>query len=85
MKGFSKRERRIISYAYNDAARICWERESEAVNDGWTRKQSAKFMAGHLKELMPVRAEQILKYGCGLPRTRRLPPIPAKKGRKRRK
>lgn len=68
MKGFNKRERRIISYVYADAARICWERESEA-HEGWNR--TGQNMAKLLKNIMSVRAEQILKRGCDLPRKRK--------------
>ena len=68
MKGFSRRERRIISYAYHDAARICWEREMESMRDGI---QEAKHMARQLKRIMGVRANMILRYGCDLPSKRK--------------
>ena len=70
MKGFNKRERRIIRWAYSDAARICWEREWEAHND--ERRETPEAMAAHLKDLMPGRAHDILKYGCDLPKPRKL-------------
>lgn len=69
MKGFSARERRIISAVYRDAARICWEREWESRHDRYTRKMKPGEMAKHLAELLPCRAIQILKWGCDLPRT----------------
>lgn len=69
MKGFNARERRIISAAYRDAARICWEREYEQRHLHY--KQMGTDVARHLAELMPVRAKQILKYGCDLPRSSR--------------
>lgn len=71
MKNFSKRERGIISRVYRDAARICWERERESRRGGHD-EVSTKWMAAQLKDLMLVRREQILKYGCDLPRQRKL-------------
>lgn len=70
MKDFNRRERLIISRAYHDAARICWERKRESLRGDNT--QHGPSMAKHLMELMLVRSVQILKYGCHLPKKRKL-------------
>ncbi len=66
MKGFSKRERDIISRVYYDAARICWERKNEPYNS----KKDGIQMAGDLRRIILVRKSQILRYGCDLPSQR---------------
>ena len=70
MIGFNKRERQIILYAYKDAARICWEREWEAHHGH--DKNNGEAMANQLTRLMSIRANQILRYGCRLPKPKRL-------------
>ena len=66
MKGFTRRERRIIAAVYRDAARICGEREWEARHDRYWNLSPSN-MAHDLKELMGGRSRQVLKHGCSLP------------------
>lgn len=56
MKGFSVRERRIIAAVYHDCERIALEQVNGNILG----------LAG----LFIVRKEQLLKYGCNLPRSR---------------
>jgi len=67
MKNFTRRERLIISAAYRDASRICWEREWEARHGHGYKLYSPKQMAHYLAELVAIRRHQILKYDCDLP------------------
>jgi hypothetical protein len=65
VKGFSKRELRIIGAVYRDCERIALERVSEALHGEYPGRSAAK-MARHLAMLCISRKEQIFR-GCRLP------------------